>query len=51
MRDYIDYYNQARPHQGLDQQIPLPNTNTYHTGVIRCRNVLGIIHDYYRDAA
>jgi len=51
MRDYIDYYNKARPHQGLDQQIPVPNKGPRHTGVIRCRHVLGIIHDYYRDAA
>ena len=51
MRDYSDYYNQARPHQGLDQQIPLPKKSTSHMGVIRCRSVLGIINDYYRDAA
>ncbi len=52
MREYINYYNTARPHQGLNQQIPIaqfpPDTN----GTISRRNVLGgIIHDYYRKAA
>jgi putative transposase len=52
MREYVEFFNTARPHQGIDQQIPiaLPTSNT--RGPIRCRNVLGgIIHDYYRDAA
>jgi hypothetical protein len=26
MRDYIDFFNTARPHQGLEQQIPSPKT-------------------------
>jgi hypothetical protein len=42
----------GRPHQGLDQQIPIPKTSGQGNGSVRCRNVLGgIIHDYYRDAA
>jgi len=52
MHEHITFFNTARPHQGLDQQIPaskIPHTNT---GPVRCRTVLGgIIHDYYRDAA
>ena len=46
--EYIDYYNTARPHQGIDQQTPLPQPRS-SSGTIHCRNVLGgIIHDYYR---
>jgi putative transposase len=52
MRDYIDFFNTARPHQGLEQQIPNPKTTREPTGPVRCRTVLGgILHDYYRDAA
>jgi putative transposase len=51
-REYVAYYNGARPHQGLEQQIPkVPAPPEIH-GPIGCRNVLGgIIHDYHRKAA
>lgn len=52
MRDLVNYYNTARPHQGIDQQIPVPQRATNSSGRICCRDVLGgIIHDYYREAA
>jgi hypothetical protein len=52
MRDYVAFFNTARPHQGLEQQIPVPKASGQSDGPVRCRNVLGgIIHDYYRDAA
>jgi hypothetical protein len=52
MREDVAFFNTARPHQGLDQQIPIPKTSDQGHGLVRCRNVLdGIIHDYYRDAA
>lgn len=52
MREYVEFFNTARPHQGIDQQIPVPKTGRRANGPVRCRNVLGgIIHDYYRDAA
>jgi putative transposase len=52
MRDYTEFFNTARPHQGIAQQIPIPQTSHQADGPVRCRNVLGgIIHDYYRDAA
>jgi putative transposase len=51
MREYIEFFNTARPHQGIDQQIPTPKTIHETTGPVRCRTVLGgIIRDYYRDA-
>ena len=48
--EYIDqYYNVARPHQGIEQQIPLPRGRPNRTGVIRRRQLLGgILNDYYR---
>jgi hypothetical protein len=46
--EYIGYYNTARPHQGINQQSPIPYSLP-SSGTIQCRNVLGgIIHDYYR---
>ncbi len=52
MREYVAYYNTARPHQGLEQQIHIASKAPVSGGPIRCRNVLGgIIHDYYREAA
>jgi putative transposase len=52
MREYIAFFNTARPHQGIDQRIPLPRARRATSSPARCRNVLGgIIHDYYRDAA
>lgn len=52
MREYITFFNTARPHQGLEQQIPVPKIGHEHAGSVRSRAVLGgIIHDYYRDAA
>jgi transposase InsO family protein len=52
MCEYIAFFNTARPHQGLDQRIPVPKLDLENTGPVRSRAVLdGIIHDYYRDAA
>jgi hypothetical protein len=51
MRDYIDYYNNARPHQGIGQQTPVPQPERKQAGAIHYRSVLGIINDYYYDAA
>ncbi len=46
------YFNHARPHQGIAQQIPAGDKCGAESGPVRCRNVLGgIIHDYYRAAA
>ena len=52
LRDYVVFFNTARPHQGIDQQIPVPNLDRCSNGPVRCHKVLGgIIHDYYREAA
>jgi hypothetical protein len=52
MREYINYYNRSRPHQGIEQRCPIPIDHSRKEGAVKCRDVLGgIIHDYYRDAA
>jgi hypothetical protein len=49
---YASYFNQARPHQGLDQRIPLAPVSCQRDGPIRRRDVLGgLLHDYYREVA
>ena len=51
MREYIDYYNTARPHHGIQQQTPISQIRNI-SGRIFCRDVLGgIIHDYHRKAS
>ncbi len=52
LREYGQYYNRARPHQGIDQQIPeLPN-HPPGPGPAQRRDILGgLLHDYFRDAA
>jgi hypothetical protein len=51
LREYLDYSNGARPHQGLHQQAPIPFPQPPAEGAIHCRDVLGgIIHDYRREA-
>jgi putative transposase len=52
MREYIAFLNTARPHQRIDQQIPVPPASQAACGPVRCHHVLGgILHDDYRDAA
>jgi putative transposase len=52
MREYTEFFNTARPHQGLEQRIPVPKVTPKITGPVGSRTVLGgILHDYYRDAA
>jgi putative transposase len=49
---YVDYYNQARPHQGLDQCCPVALPAPTREGAVRRRDWLGgLLHDYYREAA
>jgi hypothetical protein len=49
---YVAYYNRARPHQGLEQQTPLPCAPGARVGPVRRRDVLGgLIHEYDREAA
>jgi transposase InsO family protein len=50
--EYVNYYNYRRPHQGIEQQCPIPIEHGLKEGPVKCRDVLGgIIHDYHREAA
>ncbi len=52
---YIQYFNQARPHQGIKQQIPEPNVvpiqPDYEDGKVLSFPVLGGLHHDYRRSA
>lgn len=49
LKEYADYYNHARPHQGLGQHFPVSGPTRNKEGPIRRRDILGgVIHDYYR---
>ncbi len=50
---YLDYYNHARSHQGIDQRCPVPlGRSSARDGPIERRDILGgVLHDYYRGAA
>jgi putative transposase len=55
LRAYIQYFNQARPHQGIRQQIPErygePGPADREGGKILSLPVLGgLHHDYHRSA-
>ena len=48
----VTFCNQARPHQGIEQQTPLPRQLRSKDGIIQYREVLGgLLYDYYRQAA
>jgi hypothetical protein len=52
LTEYIDFYNRARPHQGIQQQRPIASPARPTTGAIGRREVLGgLLHDYFRQAA
>lgn len=57
LTEYVTYYNQRRPHQGIGQQMPMPmpvpsalqQERVRTRGDIHRQDVIGgIIHDYYR---
>ena len=49
---FVAYYNEQPPHQGLQQQCPVPLAPDSEGGHIARHDVLtGIIHNYYREAA
>jgi len=52
LAEYVTYYNQARPHQGLEQRCPVALATPARDGPVRRRDRLGgLLHDYYREAA
>ncbi len=51
LREYIDYYNTKRPHQGLDQQVPIPYTPQKQGRVRKTPILGGLCYHYERIAA
>ena len=54
VNEYVTYFNQERPHQGIDQRIPdhydLPRSNPT-SGRITSKAILGGLHHSYTRAA
>ena len=55
LKDYVAYFNQARPHQGIEQRIPAPKEHAVHasgaSGKVMAVPVLGGLHHDYQRAA
>jgi transposase InsO family protein len=53
LQEYLAYYHRSRPHQGLNQQTPLPQPRLLSgDGIIRSRSIQGgLHHEYFRAAA
>jgi len=52
LAEYVTFYTTRRPHQGRNQQCPIPLTVVSGDDRVQRRDVLGgIIHDYLRAAA
>jgi len=51
MIEFAQHYNASHPHQGIDQQMPIPRNIPKNTGFIQRRKILGgIINDYFRSS-
>ena len=53
VNEYVRYFNQARPHQGLHQRIPCDPWLPVQTGgeIVGTPILGGLHHDYHRKAA
>jgi hypothetical protein len=51
-REFVHYYHEERPHQGLSNELIAPTTAVIGTGQVKCRERLGgLLKFYYREAA
>src|SRR6266849_722584 len=53
LNQYVTYFNHARPHQGIHQQVPEPNSSPHSTCHVRNKVIAlpllgGLHHDYQR---
>jgi hypothetical protein len=49
LREYTQYYNCRRPHQGMNQRCPERQFESVNPGTVNRRMMLGgLINDYYR---
>lgn len=52
LNEFVLHYNTARPHQGLQQQLPVPIAQVQSGASVQRRDRLGgIFHEYFRAAA
>ena len=55
LNEYVQYFNQSRPHQGIGQRVPEPEENENYavstTAGVVSFPVLGGLHHVYRRAA
>jgi transposase InsO family protein len=51
VKEYVAYFNYARPHQGIEQRIPSQPESLHKTGRIVSYPVLGGLHHDYRRKA
>ncbi len=52
LTEYVAFYNESRPHQGLEQRCPVALPPPVRDGPVRRRDRFGgLLHDYYREAA
>ncbi|GAC1593176.1 MAG: integrase core domain-containing protein [Acidimicrobiales bacterium] len=49
--EFVDHYNRARPHRGIDLDVPIPLAAVSTTGTVeRVDRLGGLIHEYQRAA-
>jgi putative transposase len=51
LQEYVDYYNLKRPHQGIDQQVPMGYEPMIHGDVVKFPVLGGLCNHYIRRAA
>jgi hypothetical protein len=54
LREFVEHYHEARPHQGLGQRMPLrpdPGGALRSGPIVRRDRLGGIVHEYVREAA
>jgi transposase InsO family protein len=51
LQEYIDYYNSKRPHQGIDQRVPMGYKPQLHGRVQKFPILDGLCNHYVRSAA